>query len=733
MQRLLTKISIFEDISKITTLNLFHLKLVRELCGSRIIDLLLHLPRSYVKRKLINTLREIVDNESFILCGIVSECNIKNNALSKIIIEFDGIDSIEIVYFRGNKQYLEKLYRPNARKALSGKITKNGYKWQMVHPTFVLDESRLEEIPKNEPIYDLTKGITNQMISDLIKRAINSIENFQIDEWLPQKLILEKKFPSSLEALKILHNIDNRTEEEIKKAKERLFFDELLAKQISLKLLKFSYKSYKGRAIEGDSQLRNIILKNLDFELTNDQQRAIKDIFTDQASKLKMVRMLQGDVGSGKTIVALLAMLNAIEVGFTTILMVPTEILAQQHFESISSILNKAGLNLKITLLTSNSKKKKKLLDEIANNEFQIIIGTHAIFQDKVQLNNIGLIVIDEQHRFGVNHRASLTSKDEAADLLFMSATPIPRSLSLVQYGYMDHSLIVEKPKNRLSIITNIVSCFQIEMVIGKISEFISRGEKVYWICPLIEESMKLDIIAIENRAKTLKMHFGNKLAVIHGRMKDTEINEIMKNFSGCQKSHPLLETQEDLNRSSLDLESPPGILVRSDLHEVHTHTSIKTDLLLSTTLIEVGVNVPAATLIIIEDAQRFGLSQLHQLRGRVGRGEKQSYCVLIYNPKSTSQIGRQRLQALKESNDGFYIAEQDLKLRGSGELTGLKQSGFSNYKVSDIESNTEILSVASRLATEIVEQNNSLEKLEEKYKTLLKIFQVEEINSGGF
>ena len=726
--------SFLDDISKITSLTPFHHKLLKDFCGKRLIDLLLHLPRGYLKRKVITKISEVEEGETFILQGIVTDSNIRNNGLSKITIEFGGFDSLDVIYFRGNKGYLETIYRLNSTKILCGKITKNGYKWQMVHPEFVLSENRLDEIPQKEAIYDLTKGITNQFLSKLVSQTFKDTKIIRFPEWLDPKITQDRNFPSFFDALKTLHQSDNKTEIEMQKARERLSFDELLANQIGLKLLKMFYKTDSGRVVKGDGSIRDIVLQKLSFELTNDQKIALKDIYRDQSSKLKMVRMLQGDVGSGKTIVALLSMLNAIEAGFQTVLMVPTEILAQQHFESVSSIIEKSAIDIKVTLLTGTSKKKKQLLEAISRNEFQIIIGTHAIFQEKVKLSNIGLIVIDEQHRFGVNHRAALSSKDEDADLLFMSATPIPRSLSLVQYGYMDQSLIVEKPKNRLPIITNVVSNFQIDVVISKIDDFISRDEKIYWICPLIEESLKIDIIAIENREKLLRQKFGDKLGVIHGRMKDKEINEVMEIFAGRtkKKEDDVLKSTKNYIQSSI-VEVITGKPDDVFKEEKEKKLSDRIDILLSTTLIEVGVNVPNATLIVIEDAQRFGLSQLHQLRGRVGRSNLQSYCTLIYNPKSTTATGRQRLQALRNSNDGFYISEQDLKIRGGGELTGLRQSGFGTYKIADPQENVALLSEISELATEIAEKSTSFENLKPAYQELLKIFNVQEINSGGF
>jgi ATP-dependent DNA helicase RecG len=700
------------DISTLNGAGQFISKALKKLCGSRLIDLLLYLPKSYNKRKLIKSLKDAIEDQTVILkCKIVSY-EFKTSGLSKIIAEFDGVDSIEIVYFKANKQYLENVYKIGETRFISGKINKSGFKWQIIHPDYVARDNQIQQIPELEPIYGLTKGLSNKMIANFVNQIFAQITStkYAIPEWLDVELIKEKNWPSFLEALKIIHKPNQIESKELIKARERLTFDELFANQIGLKLLKISYKSYKGRIVNGDGSIRNQIINGLDFELTKDQKIALKEIYEDQKSKLKMIRMIQGDVGSGKTIVALLAMANSIECGLQAILMVPTEILAQQHFESIAKILSKANLEIKIGLLTSSSKKKNKLIGDIKNNQYQIIIGTHALFQEKVQFSEVGLIVIDEQHRFGVNHRMMLSSKDNAADLLFMSATPIPRSLSMIQYGYMDNSLIVEKPKNRLPIQTSIVSSNQLIDVVNKVNEFIAKGEKIYWICPLIEESLKLEYAAIEKRAILLKQHFNENLAIIHGRMKDKEIDLVMKMFSGKQFDKSLiLEKSEHKN----------------PIDEINYHGVENKNVLLSTTLVEVGVNVPEATLIVIEDAQKFGLSQLHQLRGRVGRSNIQSYCILIYNSQNITRTGRARLQALKESNDGFYIAEQDLKIRGGGELSGTKQSGYYTYRVANVIEDIDALREASSVANTIVKKSSTFSSLPDAIKFAMTIFNV--------
>ncbi len=676
-------------------------KLLKDTCnGDRLIDLLLYLPKSYNQRKFITNFYNIENNDVVIFEGEILKVEFKT--ISKIIVESNR-QIIEIVYFRNMKSYLEKIYRVGETKVFSGKITRNGYSgnFQMSHPDYVLDKSKLNSIPKIETNYTLPKGLNNKMISGYINQIfdkINSHKN-EIEEWIDEEILQKYNWKSFFESLKVLHLPNENTEKnEIIKAKNRIIFDEFFASQLVLKKLKLSFKSLESRSISGDGRYRNKILENLGFDLTNDQKTALHDIYEDQKSSTKMIRMVQGDVGSGKTIVALMAMMNSVECGFQAALMVPTEILAQQHFESISNLLKKSDINLEILLLTSTSKKKKQLLEKISSGEAQIIIGTHALFQNTVQFHQLGLVVIDEQHRFGVGHRQMLSDKDSKADLLFMSATPIPRSLSLVNYGYMDHSLIIEKPSNRLPVITSVVPSTQLDEIIDKIDNFLSRDERVYWICPLIEESLKLDYIAIEKREKILSEKFGDQLASIHGRMKDSEIDKIMKNFAD--------ETDE------ID-----GILCKKKI-------------LLATTLIEVGVNVPKATLIVIEDAQKFGLSQLHQLRGRVGRSNLQSFCILIYNVKGLTISGKARLNALKKSTDGFFIAEQDLKIRGSGEFAGHKQSGYDNYRTANINEDGALLREASQEAGKIFTASNDLP---EKFQTLIKIFNIDDIDSGGF
>ena len=456
-------------------------KLLKDMCqGERWVDLLLYLPKSYKKRIFASKFSDIVEGETVIFECEVIKADFKNK-INKIFVEVFG-NIIEIVYFRGNTDYIQRLYKIGDKKILCGKVGASEYSanFQISHPDYVLPSSStsdLEKIPKIEAIYTLPKGLNNKMFCDYIKQIFDKISNLKLEEWINDEILLNHRWHGFFKSLQLLHNPSElTTKEELKIAKDRIIFDEFLASQIVLKKLKLSYKSLDSRSIKGDMRYREKILKNLNFELTNDQKDALNQIYEDQKENSKMVRMIQGDVGSGKTIVALMAMLNAIECGFQSVIMVPTEILAQQHLESMIDLLEKSDLNeLKnsLLLLSSTSKKKKELFKKIESGEAKIIIGTHALFQESVKFNQIGLIVIDEQHRFGVNHRQMLSDKDSKADLLFMSATPIPRSLSLVQYGYMDHSLIVQKPSNRLPVITSMIPSSQLDEIIEKISDFL--------------------------------------------------------------------------------------------------------------------------------------------------------------------------------------------------------------------------------------------------------------------
>jgi ATP-dependent DNA helicase RecG len=453
-----------------------------------------------------------------------------------------------------------------------------------------------------------------------------------------------------------------------------------------LAIVRGRLKKQKGRSLAGTGDLRQKLLDNLPFELTDAQKRVIAEIENDMQSDYRMQRLLQGDVGSGKTIVALITMLKAVECGAQAAIMAPTEILAQQHYESISELCDKIGV--KTALLTSNTKGKsrKLLLENLANGEVQILIGTHALFTEDVAFKDLAYVIVDEQHRFGVKQRLSLSQKGNLCDVLVMTATPIPRTLVLTQYGDMEYSKIDELPKGRKPVITTVMPLTKIHDIVEALQRRLQDGTQAYWVCPLVEESEKIDLSAATERFESLQKIFGPAVGLVHGKMKESEKNAVMDEFK---------------------------------------NGNIK--LLVSTTVIEVGVNVPAATVMIVEHAERFGLAQLHQLRGRIKRGKQASSCVLMYG-YPLSEVARQRLNTMKQTEDGFVIAEQDLKLRGGGEILGTRQSGFNNFRLADLSVHGDLLQTAYKDAALIIKNDMSLQTVRgQNLRTLLYLFEQDE------
>jgi ATP-dependent DNA helicase RecG len=476
---------------------------------------------------------------------------------------------------------------------------------------------------------------------------------------------------------------DEKSLEPTSLARSRLAYDELLANQLALALVRANMRRLKGRSIEGDSSLCRKVLDTLPYALTSSQETALTEIKTDMSSDDRMMRLLQGDVGSGKTVVALMVMLGAVEAGYQTAIMAPTEILARQHFETIEPLAKAAGLE--VVLLTGRNKGKPRdaILEKLASGAAHIAIGTHALFQDDVEFENLGLAVIDEQHRFGVHQRLTLAAKGSAVDMLVMTATPIPRTLMLTAYGDMDVSRLLEKPAGRKPIDTRVLPLERLDNVVDAIRRTVNEGSKVFWVCPLVEESEVIDAAAAEERYDHLKHLFGDRVGLVHGRMKGPEKDAVMEAFAKGN-----------------------------------------VDILVSTTVVEVGVDVPEATVMVIEHAERFGLAQLHQLRGRIGRGERPSTCLLLYAPPLT-ETARARLKILRETNDGFVIAEEDLRLRGAGELLGTRQSGLPEFRLADLTIHGELLATARDDAALILSKDPELkDKRGQALRTLLYLFE---------
>ena len=663
--------SIFNCLSSLPNISTrLYNNITRLVNGNRVIDLLLHSPVSVVHR--LNTPKlnianpgEIVTISAKILNHIPST---RKRTPHKVICSTcEG--ELTIIFFNFNKYYIQKILPIDQEKVISGKITKFA---TISHPDYIVNN--LSDIKAVEPIYPLTHRISNKILIKSINNALTLLP--EIPEWIDATLINKNQWSSWKKSILNLHNPKDM--DSLVKNKERLACDEFLAYQLQLQNTRNQNTQSIGKIIKGNGSLRRKLIQKLPFKLTAGQQKVIKEIIQDQAQPQRMMRLLQGDVGSGKTIVALFAILNAVECATQVAFMVPTEVLATQHANWIQSII---GDCVKIRLLTGKMKisEKRTIESELINGEIKILIGTHTLFQDKLRFKALALVVIDEQHRFGVQQRAKLFEKGGNVDTLLMSATPIPRTLNLAIYGDIDSSILDEKPANRLAIKTSVIHKKNIGSVIERIEHVLRISGKIYWVCPLIEESEKIDMMAVVHRFNQLSEVFNKQVGLVHGKMKPTEREEAILKFKNDQ-----------------------------------------TSILVATTVIEVGIDIPDANIMIIENAERFGLSQLHQLRGRVGRNNKKSFCILLY--ENTSKITHKRLQVIRDSNNGFYIAEQDLKIRGSGEMIGYKQSGLPNFKFVDLQGKNDNLMYIHSLAKKITASDKNLEN-NECFKILVKIF----------
>lgn len=594
----------------------------------------------------------------------------------------DDSGEMTLTFFRAKAEYLSRILPIGETRLISGKMDIFHGMRQIHHPDYVLTEDEQDILARLDTIYPLTAGLSSKILSKSMRHAIEKIPD--LPEWLASTQITQNQWPAWASAMRDIHlpPEDISVKEYIQPdspTRQRLLYDEILADQLALALIRQKQLQKPGMARQGDNRLISQLLQKLPFTLTKGQQQAIAEIIADMAAPKRMLRLVQGDVGAGKTLVALTAMLNAIEGGWQTALLAPTEILARQHYAGIRKLL--AEMPVEIALLTGRDKGKKreKILDALANGEIDMIIGTHALIQPDIAFQNLGFAVIDEQHRFGVSQRLALSEKGRAVDVLVMTATPIPRSLLLTQYGDIDTSIIRDKPPGRLPIQTIVKPLERLEEIITALSRALAQGTKAYWICPLVEESEKLDLAAAEDRYAELQTLFGDQVALVHGKMKPAEKDLVMSRFSG----KPLADEDMATSKKQRDL-----------LAENHPKT--EANLLIATTVIEVGVDVPAATIMVIEHAERFGLAQLHQLRGRIGRGQEQSTCILLYG-SPLGKISKARLTIMRESNDGFQLAEEDLRLRGGGDILGTKQSGLPTYHFGDLDHVLPLLEIARK------------------------------------
>ncbi|MBX3561854.1 MAG: ATP-dependent DNA helicase RecG [Sphingomonas sp.] len=630
----------------------------------RVVDVLFHLPAGWINRKKVARLDEAdVGRVITIALTAVDYRQSGGRGPFRVHATDAGGDYVTLTYFH-NPGWARKQLPLGEARIVSGKLDRYGQDLQMVHPDHVLPVGEGAAIPEREPVYPLSEGLTNHRLGDLAGQALARVP--ELAEWIEPSLKAQRGWPDWAEALATAHR-----DPAAAAARARLAYDEVFANQLALTLVRASSRRRRGVPLHGDGRLREML--DLPYAPTGAQRRAVAEIEGDLQQETPMVRLLQGDVGSGKTLVALMAMLAAVEAGAQAALLAPTEILARQHHENLSRLL--AGLPVNVAILTGRDKgrARESCLMGLADGSIHILIGTHAIFQEKVAYKRLGLAVVDEQHRFGVAQRMMLAGKAERPPhLLVMTATPIPRTLTLTHYGEMDVSRLDEMPPGRMAVETRVMNEERLSEVVDGLGRHIAAGRQAYWVCPLVEESEAQtpfgDLAAAEERARVLSMRFPGQVGVVHGRMKGPEKDAVMEAFAGGRLA-----------------------------------------VLVATTVIEVGVDVPNATLMIVEHADRFGLAQLHQLRGRVGRGDQRSVCLLLRGG-ALSETARARLALMRETNDGFRIAEEDLRLRGAGEILGTRQSGEEQFRVASPEQVAELAPAATDDARLLVDRDGGLE-----------------------
>ena len=651
-------------------------RLVEKAAGPLVVDLLWHLPAGLIDRRHSPSLAEARPGEVATVTVAIEQHLPGATPRQPYRIRCgDGTGTLTLAFFHARPEWLAQALPVGERRVVSGRLEEFNGQLQMSHPDHIAAPGELELAV--EPVYGLTAGLPPKIMRKAEEAALARLP--VLPEWLDPVLVLRRAWPGWTQALAALHRPDSPDAlGPDTPARLRLAYDELLADQLALGLMRASVRRRPGRQLPGDGRLQRKVIEALPFALTPSQRCAIDEILRDMAAGERMLRLLQGDVGSGKTVVALIAMLAAVECGAQAAMMAPTELLARQHLATLKALLAPTGLPVALLTGRDRGRARDAVLAGLADGSIPIAVGTHALFQEDVAFHDLALAVIDEQHRFGVEQRTELAAKGRGIDLLAMTATPIPRSLMLTSYGDLDASLLTEKPAGRRPVRTRLVSQARAEEVVAAVGRALDGGHKVYWVCPLIEESEASDLAAAEARATDLAARFGAKVGLLHGRMRGPERDRVMAGFAES------------------------GI-----------------DLLVATTVVEVGVDVAAATVMVIEHAERFGLAQLHQLRGRIGRGMVDSTCLLVYQPPLGS-VARQRLEILRESDDGFRIAEADLKLRGAGEVLGTRQSGMPLYRLADLTLHDELLAMAHDEARLILARDPGLKSERGRALTIL-------------
>jgi ATP-dependent DNA helicase RecG len=590
-----------------------------------------------------------------------------NRSVPYRVYAHDETGEIALTFFHAHAAYLEKQLPEGEEVVVSGRMEWFNGRPSMVHPDHMALASEAGSLPLVEPVYPLTTGLSPKVLRRAIGQAVERVP--AIPEWLDAAFMRKQSFPAFEPALVRIHNPESPLDASPENAAwRRLAYDEFLAGQVSLALVRARVRRLSGRPLTGDGRIVEKLRTALPYTLTGSQEEALAEILADLAEPERMLRLLQGDVGSGKTVVALLAMARAVEAGGQAALMAPTEILARQHLATIAPLATRVGLRTAILTGREKGRERSDTLAGLADGSIDTVVGTHALFQEAVAFKNLAFAVVDEQHRFGVHQRLAITAKGDAPDMLVMTATPIPRTLVLTAFGDMEVSKLTEKPAGRQPIRTVTLPMERLSELVGRIRDAVAEGQKIYWICPLVEESEEVKLMSAEERFAALEPVFGKQLGLVHGRMKGAEKDEAMRAFKEGE-----------------------------------------TRVLVATTVIEVGVDVPDATIMVIEHAERFGLAQLHQLRGRVGRGSKPSSCVLLYK-EPLGETAKRRLSVMRETEDGFVIAEEDLKLRGEGELLGTRQSGTPGFQVARIEFHADLLEAARDDARLILSRDPDLQ-----------------------
>ena len=642
-------------------------KLFERLAGPLIVDLLWHLPSGIVDRRASPRIRALEPDRIATLAVRVEAHQPGFGRRPYRVVCTDDTGTLTLVYFNVKGDQLTRLLPVGAERVVSGRVEFYGGMPQMAHPDLVLRPDELDRLKPIEPVYPLTAGLSPRLVQRAIEAALERLP--VAPEWIDPALRARRGWPAWADAVHQAHVPEGEADlSPTTPARERLAYDEIFASQLAVALARARRHRQKGRAIVGTGAMASRVEAALGFALTGAQRLAIAEIAAEMAEPRRMMRLLQGDVGSGKTVVALMAMLTAIEGGGQAALMAPTEILARQHHATLQR--HAAAAHVEIGFLTGREKGRARasMLASLASGLTPAVVGTHALLQPDVEFRDLALVVIDEQHRFGVEQRMGLYAKGRDADTLLMSATPIPRTLMMTAYGDLDVSRLTEKPPGRHPVDTRTVALERIEDVVAAVGRALARQAKVYWICPMVEESETADLAAVEERYKALTPLFPGRVGLVHGRMKPADKDRAMAGFAAGEL-----------------------------------------DLLVATTVIEVGVDVPEATVMVVEHAERFGLAQLHQLRGRIGRGDKPSTCLLLY-ASPLGDLAKRRLSILRETEDGFRIAEEDLRLRGAGEVLGTRQSGLPTLRLADLAIHEELVAVAHDDARLVLERDPYLE-----------------------